>query len=233
MLGEVENYLCKKHLQETFISKGVLVTIKKWIDPLPDKSLPNLKVREVILRCLSVMSIIGTDDLKESGIGRAVMLLSKHPQETLQNKKIAKNLIEQWSRPIFGLKDRYREAALDGEILDDPEPSNDNMGSSSAPARNTTRGMSTDLDAPIQKKSTSGNSLKDFATNHARIPDKIALDFKIMPKSNVEAQSLLSKPKRGTSTSADKALAKKKVPVSKKGAVPRAINMSIEGRNMY
>jgi transcription factor SPN1 len=63
-------------------------------------------VRETVLRGLKLLPINTgfqnhVDMLKESRLGRHVMLLMKLPDETLANKKAAKELVEAWSRPIF------------------------------------------------------------------------------------------------------------------------------------
>jgi transcription factor SPN1 len=59
---------------------------------------------------------VQTEDLRESGIGRAIMLLSKHQHETLANKKSAKTLIELWSRPIFNLSSKYKDMHKDDRL---------------------------------------------------------------------------------------------------------------------
>jgi len=108
MLGEVTEALDKKQLHTTYIENDLLPIIKKWLDPLPDRSLPNMKIRENLLRALMKFPPIDADELKDSGLGRVVMFLSKHPNETPQNKKVARMLIERWARPIFGIQEHFR-----------------------------------------------------------------------------------------------------------------------------
>jgi hypothetical protein len=64
---------------------------------------------------------------------------------------------------------------------------------------------------------------------HAKIPDKIALDFKVMPRANEEAARLLSMPKR--SNSDPKGLTRKSP--ANKNKIDRAVAMSIEGRGAH
>uniref|UniRef100_A0A8C4QSL8 Uncharacterized protein n=1 Tax=Eptatretus burgeri TaxID=7764 RepID=A0A8C4QSL8_EPTBU len=52
MLPTVVTHLKKQDLKETFIDSGVLTAIGGWLTPLPDKSLPNLKIRDELLRIL-------------------------------------------------------------------------------------------------------------------------------------------------------------------------------------
>lgn len=46
------NYYCRQDLKETFIDSGVMSAIKEWLSPLPDRSLPALKIREELLKIL-------------------------------------------------------------------------------------------------------------------------------------------------------------------------------------
>ena len=52
-------YAYRQDLKETFIDSGVMSAIKEWISPLPDKSLPALKIREELLRILQEVSMNG------------------------------------------------------------------------------------------------------------------------------------------------------------------------------
>ncbi|XP_051962738.1 protein IWS1 homolog isoform X2 [Xyrauchen texanus] len=108
LLPTVVMHLKKQDLKDTFIDSGVMMAIKEWISPLPDKSLPALKIREDLLRILQELPSVSQETLKLSGIGRAVMYLYKHPKESRPNKDLALKLINEWSRPIFGLTSNYK-----------------------------------------------------------------------------------------------------------------------------
>ncbi|XP_060903277.1 protein IWS1 homolog isoform X1 [Labrus mixtus] len=108
LLPHVVMHLKKQDLKETFIDSGVMSAIKEWISPLPDKSLPALRIRGELLRILQELPSVSQETLKHSGIGRAVMFLYKHPKESRANKDLALKLINEWSRPIFGLTSNYK-----------------------------------------------------------------------------------------------------------------------------
>lgn len=107
LLPQVHTYLRKIDLREPFLDLGVLNVIADWLTRLPDGSLPNLQVRETLLKILIELNIMDVDRLKSSGIGRSVMYLFKHPKETKENKRRAQQLITNWSKYIFNCETDY------------------------------------------------------------------------------------------------------------------------------
>jgi transcription factor SPN1 len=72
---------------------GVLGVLKGWLEPMPDGSLPNSKVRAGVLQMLVSLKINTHDEeqrdwLKRSGVGKLVMLLTKLPEETIENQRV-------------------------------------------------------------------------------------------------------------------------------------------------
>lgn len=53
------------------------------------------------------------EQLKKSRLGNVVMFLYKLPDETAANRRMAKELVERWSRPIF---EQYRDTRCPSHI---------------------------------------------------------------------------------------------------------------------
>mmetsp|Transcript_9621 Transcript_9621/g.13067 ORF Transcript_9621/g.13067 Transcript_9621/m.13067 type:complete len:453 (+) Transcript_9621:142-1500(+) len=114
MLKEVQEVVEKTYLHEDLLEAGLLNVMRAWLEPLKDGSIPNVNVRTTLLKLLKKLPVNvemfdRRDQLKKSGLGKMVMFLYKLPEESMQNKKIAQSLVEQWSRPIFELSTRYED----------------------------------------------------------------------------------------------------------------------------
>ncbi|XWS08270.1 hypothetical protein CRYUN_Cryun41cG0065400 [Craigia yunnanensis] len=115
MLPLLTDFLSKKKFQAEFLDHGVLTLLKNWLEPLPDGSLPNVTVRASILKILTqvlpidIEQVDRREQLKKSGLGKVVMFLSKSDEEITANKKLAKDLIETWSRTIFNKSTRFSD----------------------------------------------------------------------------------------------------------------------------
>ncbi|KCZ79781.1 hypothetical protein H312_02833 [Anncaliia algerae PRA339] len=93
-------------LQPTLIENDILSVIKMWLEPLPDKTLPNVLIRKTLLQLLLNMKI-KTQDLKNSQIGKIIHFYSLNPNEIPEIKKVANFLIQKWCKII--LTDEKRE----------------------------------------------------------------------------------------------------------------------------
>jgi transcription factor SPN1 len=120
---------CKSSMQLELIRCGVLASLKKWLEPLPDGSLPNIQVRNTVLQILVAFPINLEEDmvmqkLKASGLMKIVMFLANLSVETNTNQKLAKELVDKWStRGIFGISDKFEDLKMPHEEQLEPTPS--------------------------------------------------------------------------------------------------------------
>uniref|UniRef100_A0AAV2J1K1 TFIIS N-terminal domain-containing protein n=1 Tax=Knipowitschia caucasica TaxID=637954 RepID=A0AAV2J1K1_KNICA len=185
LLPTVVMHLKKQDLKETFIDSGVMSAIKEWISPLPDKSLPALRIREELLRILHELPSVSQETLKHSGIGRAVMFLYKHPKESRNNKDLALKLINEWSRPIFGLTSNYKGMTREERQqrdLDQQMPQKRRLSSGGQTPRR-------DLEKQLTGEEKALRPGDPGFCARARVPMPSNKDYVVRPKWNVEGDS--------------------------------------------
>uniref|UniRef100_A0A0E0BX25 TFIIS N-terminal domain-containing protein n=1 Tax=Oryza meridionalis TaxID=40149 RepID=A0A0E0BX25_9ORYZ len=202
--------LSKKNLQQEFLDHGVLTLLKNWLEPLPDGSLPNMNIRTAVLKLLTDFPIDleqydRREQLKKSGLGKVIMFLSKSDEETTSNRKLAKELVDKWSRPIFNKSTRFE----DMRRYDDER----------APYRR-----------PQMKKRKSGQG---GARQHASRPEASPLDFVIRPQSKIDPEQIRARAKQVVQDQRrlkmNKKLQQLKAPKKKN---LQASKLSVEGRGM-
>ncbi|KAK1320990.1 hypothetical protein QJS10_CPA03g01646 [Acorus calamus] len=167
----VTDVLSKKQLHREFLDHGVLTLLKNWLEPLPDSpdgSLPNINIREAILKILTDLPIDleqydRREQLKKSGLGKVVMFLSRSDKETTSNRKLAKELVDKWSRPIFNKSTRFE----DMRTYDDER----------TPFRRSS----------LKKGSKSGQLA---SRRHASRPETLAMDFAVRPQSKIDPEEV-------------------------------------------
>eukprot|EP01027_Heterolobosea_sp_BB2_P015357 GEZU01021979.1.p1 GENE.GEZU01021979.1~~GEZU01021979.1.p1 ORF type:complete len:455 (-),score=170.74 GEZU01021979.1:125-1465(-) len=224
LLPKLQEKIPKVYLQQKLIEHRLLDRLRDWLDFLPDGSLPNVNIRTAILALLAEFPVKGDTDrirrkddefkgiekhhLKESEIAKVVLRLSRHPQETSENQRVASKLIQKWSRLVFGLTSNYRNLAkYEDEI-----------------ARRTLSAKK------ARGEGSSSSSRNEIITNpnRARIPARVDLEFVKRPEKKVaEAERKVSAPPPAQQRLAKK-LAELKKPIKREG---RAAKVAVEGKS--
>ncbi|RCN48086.1 IWS1 protein [Ancylostoma caninum] len=217
MLSDVKMMLLRMDMLEAMIDGGMMSAVSEWLAPLPDKSLPALEIRTELLKILQGFGRLDQGVLKQSGLGRAVMLLYKHPRETKENKAMAAHIIREWSRPIFQLDTDFRSVSREERVQRDL----DHMSSVKK------RKMSGEA-GPSEQSSTPKEPEK--VINRARVPRPSTKDYVVRPKSNVEGEFKGERKGRAFAR-LDKAQ-RDFMERTKRMKVKRAVGVSLEGRNM-
>ncbi|KAJ7650128.1 transcription factor iws1 [Roridomyces roridus] len=112
MLSEAMETLRKSSLAQSMIDNNLLEAVKRWLEPLPDRSLPSLNIQREFFPMLKKMEFIDSAVLKESGLGRVVLFYTKCKRVTHDIKRIADELISTWSRPIIKRSASYRDRII-------------------------------------------------------------------------------------------------------------------------
>ena len=107
-INELQKKILNIQYQEKCIEMGLLTEIKVWLEPLPDNSLPNFKIKKILLDTLFNIKYITKQNLLESGIGKIIHFYAKNTKENMQIRRMAKNLMNKW-KGIIIQETRYDE----------------------------------------------------------------------------------------------------------------------------
>ena len=223
MLSRVREVLAMKKLHGELLDAGLLGVLKAWIEPMHDGTLPNSKVRGAVLTMLSRLPVDCSfedrrEQLKRSGLGRVIMFLSKLPDETVENRRMARELVEKWSRPILAPRgavgvaqselDRILEARQQRQRAQMVEQGEGDDGEDGA--------------AAVLRPGQPGYRF------HASIPQAASLDYVKRP----ESKAVMVEKRAGAKAGAGEHKLTKKLNNLGKRATSRATNVSVEGRNV-
>ncbi|BGP21073.1 hypothetical protein JCM10213_007591 [Rhodosporidiobolus nylandii] len=153
LLPKVVELMQKTALADTIVEGGMLEAVKRWLEPLPDRSLPALNIQRPLFNLLKTISI-ETSALKSSGLGKIVYFYTKCKRVDPSISRLANQLVSDWMRPIL----RRSKAFVDRDL------SSGYGGSSHAAAL-----------AIAEPESV--------ASRHARIPQALTATFMNAPKS--------------------------------------------------
>lgn len=225
LLPLVASQLMKSDLKEAFLDQGVLSVMTDWLTPLPDRSLPHLQIRDTMLKLLREFPPVDQILLKNSGIGRAVMYLYKHPKETRENRDRAGRLINEWSRPIFNLNTNFRSMTKEERERRDfdhmPKKRKERLEAGDETGNDINSALTTD-----DKTLRPGE--KGWV-GRARVPMPSTRDYVVRPKWNVETE--FTKSSRKQLSRLDKHV-RNFIEKKKRTKAMQAVTISIEGRKM-
>ncbi|XP_078428522.1 transcription elongation factor (TFIIS) family protein [Wolffia australiana] len=223
--------LSKKNLQQEFLDHGVLTLLKNWLEPLPDGSLPNMNIRTAILKILTDFPIDleqydRREQLKKSGLGKVIMFLSKSDEETTGNRRLAKDLVDKWSRPIFNKSTRFEDMrGFDDEKIPYRRPTAKKLVSKVAGLESR--------DDDLDEFSQGPKSGQGASRQHASRPEPLALDFVVRPQSKVDPDEVRARAKQVAHDQRrlkmNRKLQQLKAPKKKQ---LQATKLSVEGRGM-
>eukprot|EP01040_Poterioochromonas_malhamensis_P004169 gene4169-4462_t len=104
LLPAVERAVAMKDLHNTLLEKDFLCYLRDWIEPKNASTLPALSLRTSVYDMLRKLPCL-TEHLKRGNdkmpIGYVIVALRKHKMETPENKRLLKEIMDKWSRPIF------------------------------------------------------------------------------------------------------------------------------------
>lgn len=221
LLPKVRSVLSKVNLAEVILDNNLLAELRQWLEPLPDASLPSYEIQKTLFTALLKLPI-NTNHLRESGIGKILLFYQKSKRVEPKIKRVADKLISDWTRPIIGASDNYRDKRIhsvdfDARRLKEKE---------SRPHR---------LTAEEKAKREAEKSIYEQQAarrNRAAAPAPTVTDYKFAPKSNVNRvqQSIVSAGV-GSSLNRDDQFKRINQKLSKRHSSKKG-GISIEGRGM-
>ncbi|OBZ72479.1 Transcription factor IWS1 [Grifola frondosa] len=112
LLPQVMEVLRKSSLVQSIMDNNLLEGVAKWLEPLPDHSLPALDIQKEFFPILKKMEFIDTPVLKDAKLGKVVIFYTKCKRVTPDIARIANDLVSAWSRPIIKRSASYRDRVI-------------------------------------------------------------------------------------------------------------------------
>ncbi|KAG3109400.1 hypothetical protein PI124_g11444 [Phytophthora idaei] len=219
--------LRKIQFQPMLLDFDLLTIVKKWIQPLEDGALPNVGLRTKMLEMVSKMPVF-KEHLKRSGLGKVVMVLMKHPQETPENKELCRSLVERWSRAVFNKTlDFSKLAELEAEKAENEIYRRRERARRQKKPKNKARAA--ERGGNVFNGRAADPDVKPDVSERAELPEQLHIDFLLRPQSKIDMNAMQAK--KADPDSRKARLAKRMQEIARPGKKSkRATGVSIEGR---
>lgn len=135
LLPQVMEVLRKQSLSQSIMDNNLLEGVRRWLEPLPDRSLPALNIQRDFFPILRKMEFIDSPVLRESGLGRIVLFYTKCKRVHPDIQRIANDLVSTWSRPIIKRSASYRDRVIPVAADESAERNNERLNAILARAK--------------------------------------------------------------------------------------------------
>lgn len=216
MLERVRQDLLKSDLHEVLLTgvntsdegkvgygPSVFDAVAAWLRPVDRRSLPMLRLRTTLFKCIDQLPA-ELDHLKGSSrIGELLMEFRDRPEETAENKRLLDNVIRRWMRMIMGKADSHVRAHRQEAEAEPPAPGSATQLSRSSSTSSATKPSMVAAKSLADLIDSSSDSEADTATPkvakpkpayqsvHARVPESVVFDFvksPVMPTLDIKAR---------------------------------------------
>ena len=236
MLNEVCDMLKRRDVQRILLDLQLLKVCKRWIQPLPNGTLGNITVRQRLLDAISKMTGetgITLSDLKQSEFGKVVMILFKHRSETPAMKRQLKELVDNWSRPIFNKSGNMRDlervhGSRGADGLAALSRQHQAVSQQSDRDKKRASAQNQDFHSLIESGKKAG---AESGCNRVSVPFSRGFAFSVRPESRASASPVKRNTPSGTPKDNRSNLTKRMVEKSRTvNKNQRSANVSVEGR---
>ncbi|AAS50472.1 AAR107Wp [Eremothecium gossypii ATCC 10895] len=177
LLPKVISVLNKANLADTILDNNLLQSVRIWLEPLPDGSLPSFEIQKSLFAAIENLPI-KTEHLKESGLGKVVIFYTKSKRVEHKLARLADRLVAEWTRPIIGASDNYRDKRV-LKMDFDVEKHRKKAALDSAKSKKRRKA------AVDEEKHKSLYELAAAKRNRAAAPAQTTTDYKYAPVSNI------------------------------------------------
>jgi transcription factor SPN1 len=119
LLPQVTALLNRTAVQDSVLDPetNLLQSVKYFLEPLNDGSLPAYNIQRDIFNALAKLPI-NKEVLLSSGIGKVVYFYTRSKRPEAGIKRIAERLVGEWSRPVLKRTDDYKKRQIETRDFD-------------------------------------------------------------------------------------------------------------------